>query len=170
MLLEIFKFKILDFLQEALSLKDVAVICLSLFSDGLSTTTPTLLFNLYCLAVNPAVQQRVYDEVDGVVGQDKVITQEHINKMPYLKAFIKETFRCVTITVFKFRNAIKETKFEIYVLLSRHLTSQILSRAVKFECSSSLLDCTRTALRSRATPRSRWSSPATPSLPAPTWT
>ena len=43
--------------------KDVTVICLSLFTDGLSTTTPTILFNLYCLAAWPGVQQRVYDEI-----------------------------------------------------------------------------------------------------------
>ena len=41
----------------------MTVICLSLFTDGLSTTTPTILFNLYCLAAWPAVQQRVYDEI-----------------------------------------------------------------------------------------------------------
>ena len=39
------------------------MICLSLFTDGLSTTTPTILFNLYCLAAWPGVQQRVYDEI-----------------------------------------------------------------------------------------------------------
>ena len=43
--------------------KDVTVICLSLFTDGLSTTTPTILFNLYCLAAWPGVQQRVYEEI-----------------------------------------------------------------------------------------------------------
>ncbi len=79
-------------------MKDVAVVCLSIFSDGLSTTTPTLLFNMYCLAKHFEVQDKVYKEVASVLGDEKEITQEHINKMPYLKAFIKETFRFFEIT------------------------------------------------------------------------
>eukprot|EP00095_Tigriopus_kingsejongensis_P008076 maker-scaffold1264_size52097-snap-gene-0.11 protein:Tk08076 transcript:maker-scaffold1264_size52097-snap-gene-0.11-mRNA-1 annotation:"cytochrome p450 cyp44" len=79
--------------KSELSLKDVTVICLSLFSDGLSTTTPTLLFNLYALANNKAVQELVYQEICNVMGMDDTITVEHINRMVYLKAFVKETFR-----------------------------------------------------------------------------
>ena len=73
----------------------MTIICLSLFSDGLSTTTPTILFNLYALATNPEVQDKVYREIESVVGKggEKDISQEHINKMVYLKAFVKETFR-----------------------------------------------------------------------------
>ena len=73
----------------------MTIICLSLFSDGLSTTTPTILFNLYALATNPEVQEKVFKEIESVVGKggEKDISQEHINKMVYLKAFVKETFR-----------------------------------------------------------------------------
>jgi cytochrome P450 len=81
--------------KKELSLKDVTIICLSLFSDGLSTTTPTVLFNLYALATNPHVQQKTYDEIKRIVGNSEEITQDHINKLPYLKAFVKETFRYV---------------------------------------------------------------------------
>ena len=72
----------------------MTIICLSLFADGLSTTTPTVLFNLYSLATNPDVQSKVFKEVSEVVkGDDTDVTQEHINQMPFLKAFVRETFR-----------------------------------------------------------------------------
>ena len=75
-------------------LKDVTVICLSLFSDGLSTTTPTLLFNLHCLAAWPRVQEAVHREVlDNFPAPDQPVSQHSLANMQYLKAFVKETFR-----------------------------------------------------------------------------
>ena len=76
-----------------LSLKDVTILCLSLFADGLSTTTPVILFNLYCLATNLESQDKIHQEIIDVIGDEKYITVEHIGKMPFLKAFVKETFR-----------------------------------------------------------------------------
>jgi len=81
--------------RTALDLKDVTVICLSLFSDGLSTTTPTLLFNLFSLAnpKNKEIQERLYAEVKENMPLDQPATQDKLVKLPYLKAFVKETFR-----------------------------------------------------------------------------
>ena len=80
--------------RPALSLKDVTVICLSLFSDGLSTTTPTLLFNLHSLAAWPEVQEKVYQEVgQHFPPEDELVTTQTLASTPYLKAFVKETFR-----------------------------------------------------------------------------
>ena len=70
------------------------MICLSLFSDGLSTTTPTMMFNLHCLAAWPEIQDKVYKEVaDNFPPFDEPLTQSVLSKMQYLKAFVKETFR-----------------------------------------------------------------------------
>ena len=70
----------------------MTIICLSIFLDGLSTTTPTALFALYSLAVNQRVQEKLYEEVKTIVG-DKPINPNDISKMQYLKAFLKEAFR-----------------------------------------------------------------------------
>ncbi|KAL5015473.1 hypothetical protein ScPMuIL_009743 [Solemya velum] len=76
-----------------LTYKDISIITLSLFGDGLNTTSPTLLWNLYCLAKNQDVQQKVHEEVCQVIPENQPITAEMINKLVYLKAFVKETFR-----------------------------------------------------------------------------
>ncbi|KAL4226163.1 hypothetical protein ACF0H5_014149 [Mactra antiquata] len=73
--------------------KDVRIITLSLFSDGLSTTVPTLASNLYCLARYPEAQEKLYQEIQRVVPPGSQLTADMINKMSYLKAFVKEAFR-----------------------------------------------------------------------------
>ena len=89
-----FSLFLLILVSPALSLKDVTVICLSLFSDGLSTTTPTLLFNLHSLAAWPEVQEKVYQEVtQHFPPEDEPVTTQTLASTPYLKAFVKETFR-----------------------------------------------------------------------------
>ena len=91
------KYTFLSYLlsRDALSLKDITVICLSVLTDGLSTTTPSTLFCLYALATDKRIQDRVHKEIVQVVGSDPdtPVTVQDINKMPYLKAFVKETFR-----------------------------------------------------------------------------
>ena len=52
---------------------------------------------LYSLAKNPEAQQRMRDEVEGVVAQGETISPDHLAQMPYLKAVLKETFRFVAV-------------------------------------------------------------------------
>ena len=55
-----------------------------------------VLFCLYCLAIDPRIQEKVYQEIVSVMGCDDPgtpVQAEHINKLTYLKAFVKETFR-----------------------------------------------------------------------------
>ncbi|XP_053376953.1 probable cytochrome P450 CYP44 [Mercenaria mercenaria] len=73
--------------------RDVTIISLSLFGDGLSTTSPTLASNIYCLGRFQDAQEKVYQEIERVVPPGSQITAEMINKMSYLKAFVKEAFR-----------------------------------------------------------------------------
>ena len=57
---------------------------------------PSLIFAMYCLAKNPDAQQKVYEEIRGVLNADEPITGDHINRLTYLKACVKESQRWVT--------------------------------------------------------------------------
>lgn len=67
--------------QPSLSTRDVKVVLLSLFGDGLSTvsywastmgqTAPMLVYNLYSMAAHPDIQGRVRQEVKIAMGKAK---------------------------------------------------------------------------------------------------
>lgn len=89
------KFNFLSYLlsRKELSQKDVFIITFSLFGDGLSTTTPTFLFNLYLLAKHPDAQEKVSEEVRKYVSNGDVITVNTLNQLSLLKAVVKEAMR-----------------------------------------------------------------------------
>lgn len=90
------KYSVMTYLmgRKELSYNEISVIVLSLFTDGLSTTTPSLLGQLYCLSVNPDKQDRLYDEVMKLApNRNEAITDDILQQASYLKACIKEGFR-----------------------------------------------------------------------------
>ena len=56
-------------------------------------TVPSLIGQLYCLAVNPEAQEKVYKEIKQVDPKEGEITAEMLGRMSYLKACVKEGFR-----------------------------------------------------------------------------
>ncbi|CAI4227491.1 unnamed protein product [Auanema sp. JU1783] len=83
--------------QRTLTEEDVKIIMLSLFSDGLSTTAPMLIYNLYNLAKHPDIQDEIRKEVNSVSKNGEELVSAKRNKLPMLKASIKETFRLYPI-------------------------------------------------------------------------
>uniref|UniRef100_A0A2M4A9G3 Putative cytochrome n=1 Tax=Anopheles triannulatus TaxID=58253 RepID=A0A2M4A9G3_9DIPT len=63
--------------------------------EGHDTTTSAISFLLQSLAKNPAIQQKVFDEVRNIVGDDRTqpVTMAMLNEMSYLDLVIKETLR-----------------------------------------------------------------------------
>ncbi|XP_046406717.1 probable cytochrome P450 CYP44 isoform X2 [Ischnura elegans] len=81
------------FLSKEMDVKDIAFMCHSLISEGLSTVPSSIQYNIFCLAKNPHVQNKVREEVDKFIPKDGPITVDVLNNMSYLKASVKETFR-----------------------------------------------------------------------------
>ncbi|XP_054154549.1 thromboxane-A synthase-like [Oppia nitens] len=69
--------------------------CFVFFLAGFETTATTLAFCTYELALNPRLQDRLYDEVNGVAVQqtDGNIDYELLLSLPFLDSLISETLR-----------------------------------------------------------------------------
>ena len=56
-------------------------------------TSGTILWWLYNLARFPHVQEKLYQEIESVVGKHDDITPKHLAKLHYLKSCLKESMR-----------------------------------------------------------------------------
>ncbi|XP_028990143.1 sterol 26-hydroxylase, mitochondrial [Betta splendens] len=79
--------------SDKLSRAEIYVTVTELLLGGVDTTSNTLSWTLYHLARDPAVQDRLYREVNGVCPDRRVPTTDELSCMPYLKAVVKETLR-----------------------------------------------------------------------------
>lgn len=77
------------------------------FFAGHETTARTLTFAWYALAANPDVAQKLYDELDSVLG-DRPVTVEALHQLPYTLQVIKETLRLYPPAPFYIRDAIAD--------------------------------------------------------------
>ncbi|KAI4335917.1 hypothetical protein L6164_014513 [Bauhinia variegata] len=95
-----------DMLSTLLSLKDVPdeegtkltdteikALLLNMFTAGTDTSSSTTEWAIAELLRHPKMLTRVQEELDSVVGRDRVVTELDLPHLPYLQAVIKETFR-----------------------------------------------------------------------------
>lgn len=60
--------------------------------EGHETTSGLLSFLFYELLQNPEAYRKVQEEIDTVIGKEKV-TLAHMSKLPYVEACLRETLR-----------------------------------------------------------------------------
>lgn len=64
-----------------------------MFLGGTETTGVTITWALTALMKNPSAMKRAQEEIRSVVGMKSSVDEDDIEKLPYLKAVIKETLR-----------------------------------------------------------------------------
>ncbi|KAF2761981.1 cytochrome P450 [Pseudovirgaria hyperparasitica] len=77
---------------ETLSDESITDNLITFLIAGHETTSGMLAFTFHFLIKNPQAYQRAQEEVDTVIGRDK-ITVEHMSKLPYLNAILRESLR-----------------------------------------------------------------------------
>ncbi|KAF7849994.1 hypothetical protein BT93_L0064 [Corymbia citriodora subsp. variegata] len=95
-----------DLLSTLISLQDVAdeeggkltdteikALLLNMFTAGTDTSSSTTEWAIAELIRHPEILARVQEEIDAVVGRDRLVTELDLPHLPYLQAVIKETFR-----------------------------------------------------------------------------
>ncbi|KAL8529477.1 hypothetical protein ACS0TY_006779 [Phlomoides rotata] len=94
-----------DLLSRLISLKDVdgeggkltdteiKALLLNLFAAGTDTTSSTVEWTIAELIRNPKILAQARQELDSVVGDDRLVTEFDIPHLPFLQAIIKENFR-----------------------------------------------------------------------------
>ena len=67
------------------------------FMAGMETTTSTVCWTLLLLIHNPEVQEKLHEELDQVVGPNRLPELEDERNLPYLKATLTETHRIASV-------------------------------------------------------------------------
>lgn len=100
--------------DEQISMNEATVNTIHMMAGGIDTTSYTLTWCLYNLAINPSAQEILRQEIASVVGTDEMITPLHINAMPYLRGCIKETLRLCPVTPANTRQLQRPTELSGY--------------------------------------------------------
>lgn len=72
------------------TIKDLMLV---LLSAGTDTSSGTMEWALSVLLNNPQILKKAQNEIDKVVGHDRLIDESDVAKLPYLQSIIKETMR-----------------------------------------------------------------------------
>ncbi|KAK1382102.1 5-OH-xanthotoxin synthase [Heracleum sosnowskyi] len=76
-----------------LTMDSIKAILLNVFSGGIGTTGSALVFAMTALLRNQRVMKKAQEEVRSVIGKKEIVDEDDIQKLPYLRAVVKEVLR-----------------------------------------------------------------------------
>ncbi|KZV94234.1 cytochrome P450 [Exidia glandulosa HHB12029] len=77
----------------ALSSQDAAWLCATMFTAGVETTSASLCWFVLAMILHPQVQASAQDELERVVGSTRLPSYDDMEKLPYIRAIIREVLR-----------------------------------------------------------------------------
>ncbi|XP_040480216.1 cytochrome P450 2C23-like [Ursus maritimus] len=97
--------------------ENLAAVSLNLFSAGTETVSRTLWLALLTLLKHPEVESRVHEEIDRVVGRDRVPCMKDRAQMPYTDAVVHEIQRYINLIPSSLPHVvIQDTKFRQFFI------------------------------------------------------
>ncbi|KAF3453127.1 hypothetical protein FNV43_RR03561 [Rhamnella rubrinervis] len=78
---------------ERLSMTNIKALLLNLFTAGTDTSSSIIEWSLAEMMKNPTILKKAHEEMDRVVGRERRLQESDLQKLPYLQAICKETFR-----------------------------------------------------------------------------
>ncbi|GAV85189.1 p450 domain-containing protein [Cephalotus follicularis] len=103
--------------RDGLGDEELVTLCSEAINAGTDTSATVLEWAMFELVVNQDIQQKLYMEIVDCVGKDGMVNEEDAEKMPYLSAVVKETFRRHPPGHFVLSHAaIKETELGGYTI------------------------------------------------------
>lgn len=86
--------------EAQLSHTTIKAILIDMVAAGTDTSSVTSEWTMAELIRHPDIMQKVSDEIDSVVGSDRVVEENDLSKLRYLKAVVKEIFRLHPVGAF----------------------------------------------------------------------
>ncbi|KAI0513567.1 hypothetical protein KFK09_009592 [Dendrobium nobile] len=88
---------------------ELVTLCSEFLNGGTDTTATAIEWGIARLINNPSIQSKLYEEIMSVAGKDKPVSENDIEGMVYLQAFVKELLRKHPPTYFSLTHAAVQT-------------------------------------------------------------